>query len=171
MQPPLGERKREVFDVISFSVGSCADPAEHKLLGLFTQKFRCRRLWAPCCGPAAGSACLNILKETEFLSQTSELGVIVLMFTAGIGTDIQDLKSSGKPGFLVAICGVLVPLVMGTALAWIAAKTGMVPDGGFLENIFVGTILTATSVSITVETLKELGNWTPRWAIPFWPPP
>ena len=63
------------------------------------------------------------LSETEFLTQLSELGVIVLMFSAGMGTDIQELKHSGKAGFLVALLGVLVPLVMGTALAW-AARTG-----------------------------------------------
>jgi Kef-type K+ transport system membrane component KefB len=130
-----------------------------KLLGLFTQRFQMPQVvGALLAGLLLGPAGLNILAETGFLSQLSELGVIVLMFSAGMGTNIQELKDSGKAGFSVALCGVMVPLVMGTALAWGAAKAGMVSDGGFLEDVFVGTILTATSVSITVETLKEMGK-------------
>ena len=129
-----------------------------KLLGLVTQRFQMPQVvGALLAGLVLGPAGLNILSETEFLSQLSELGVIVLMFSAGMGTDIQELKHSGKAGFLVALLGVLVPLAMGTALAWGAAKTGMIESSGFLENVFVGTVLTATSVSITVETLKEMG--------------
>ena len=65
---------------------------------------------------AAGPSGLNVLTETEFISQLSELGVIVLMFSAGMGTDINELKHSGKAGFWVALLGVIVPLLMGTAL-------------------------------------------------------
>lgn len=130
-----------------------------KLLGLFTQKFQMPQVvGALLAGLLLGPAALNILSETGFLSQLSELGVIVLMFTAGIGTDIQELKHSGKAGFWVALSGVIVPLVMGTALAWGANRMGLLSGGSFLEDVFVGTILTATSVSITVETLKELGK-------------
>lgn len=130
-----------------------------KLLGLFTQKFQMPQVvGALLAGLLLGPAGLNILTETGFLAQLSELGVIVLMFSAGMGTDIQELKRSGKSGFLVALCGVLVPLAMGTGLAWWGTWAGLIADGGFLEEIFVGTILTATSVSITVETLKEMGK-------------
>ena len=99
-----------------------------------------------------------MLTETDFISQLSELGVIVLMFSAGMGTDINELKHSGKAGFWVALLGVIVPLVMGTVLAWSAAAVGLIDSVGMLENVFIGTILTATSVSITVETLKEMGK-------------
>ena len=61
---------------------------------------------------------LGLLSETEFTKQLSELGVIVLMFSAGMGTDINELKHSGKAGFMVAVLGVVVPFLMGTALAW-----------------------------------------------------
>lgn len=129
-----------------------------KLLGLFTQKFQMPQVvGALLAGLLLGPAGLNILSETGFLSQLSELGVIVLMFSAGIGTDMQELKHSGKAGFWVALSGVVVPLVMGTVLALAADRLGLMP-GNFLEAVFVGTILTATSVSITVETLKELGK-------------
>ena len=64
-----------------------------KLLGLITQKFQMPQVvGALLAGLILGPSCLNVLSETEFLSQLSELGVIVLMFSAGMGTDIQELS-------------------------------------------------------------------------------
>ena len=130
-----------------------------KLLGILTKRIQMPQVvGALVAGLILGPAVLNVLSETEFLTQLSELGVIVLMFSAGMGTDIQELKHSGKSGFLVALLGVIVPLILGTGLAMFAGRTGMIETTGFLEDVFIGTILTATSVSITVETLKELGK-------------
>ena len=130
-----------------------------KLLGILTKRIQMPQVvGALLAGLILGPAMLNVLRETEFLTQLSELGVIVLMFSAGVGTDIQELKHSGKAGFLVALLGVLVPLALGTGLAVFAARVGMIVYSGFLEAVFIGTVLTATSVSITVETLKELGK-------------
>ena len=130
-----------------------------KLLGILTKRIQMPQVvGALLAGLILGPAMLNVLSETEFLTQLSELGVIVLMFSAGMGTDIQELKHSGKAGFLVALLGVLVPLALGTGLAVFAARVGMIVYSGFLEAVFIGTVLTATSVSITVETLKELGK-------------
>ena len=102
------------------------------------------------------------MKETNFISQVAELGVIVLMFSAGLETDIQELKKSGKASFVIALIGVIVPLIGGFAAAWFFNKPGMIESDAsasiFLQNMFIGVILTATSVSITVETLKELGK-------------
>ena len=130
-----------------------------KLLGLLTQRFQMPQVvGALLAGLLLGPAGLNILTETEFLSQLSELGVVVLMFSAGMGTDVQELKNSGRAGFWVALLGVIVPLLMGTGLAWGANAVGLIESNNLLEDIFIGTILTATSVSITVETLKEMGK-------------
>ena len=130
-----------------------------KLLGMLTKRIQMPQVVGSLlAGLILGPAVLNVLTETAFLTQLSELGVIVLMFSAGMGTDVQELKNSGKAGFLVAVLGVLVPLIMGTGLAWAAGRAGMITTTGFLEDVFIGTILTATSVSITVETLKELGR-------------
>ena len=130
-----------------------------KLLGILTKRIQMPQVvGALLAGLILGPAMLNVLSETEFLTQLSELGVIVLMFSAGMGTDIQELKHSGRAGFLVALLGVLVPLALGTGLAVFAARVGMIVYSGFLEAVFIGTVLTATSVSITVETLKELGK-------------
>ena len=63
-----------------------------KLLGLLTQRFQMPQVvGALLAGLLLGPAGLNILTETEFLSQLSELGVVVLMFSAGLGTDVQEL--------------------------------------------------------------------------------
>ena len=130
-----------------------------KLLGIATGKFQMPRVvGALLAGLVLGPAVLNVLSETEFLTQLSELGVIVILFSAGMGTDLRELRSAGKAGFLVALCGVLVPLAMGTGFGALAGRLGWLPGNTLLENIFLGTVLTATSVSITVETLKELGH-------------
>lgn len=130
-----------------------------KVLGIITGKFQMPRVvGALLAGLVLGPAMLNVLSETDFLSRLSELGVIVILFTAGMGTDLRELKSAGKAGFLVALCGVLVPMAMGTGFGFLAGRVGWLEDNTFLENIFLGTVLTATSVSITVETLKELGR-------------
>lgn len=131
-----------------------------KILGLITKRFQMPQVvGALIAGLILGPAVLNVLQETEFLTQLSELGVIVIMFTAGMGTDIKELKNSGKSGFWVALCGVLVPLVMGAGLAFFFNRGEFAHPGNvLLQNIFIGVILTATSVSITVETLKEMGK-------------
>ena len=113
-------------------------------------------------GLILGPACLGVLKGTEFIHQVSEIGVIVLMFCAGLETDIQELKRTGKASFIIAFLGVLVPLAGGFGIAWIFNRPGMIESTAtasiMLQNIFIGVILTATSVSITVETLKEMGK-------------
>ena len=84
------------------------------------------------------------------------------MFCAGLETDIQELKRTGKASFIIAFLGVLVPLAGGFGIAWIFNRPGMIESTAtasiMLQNIFIGVILTATSVSITVETLKEMGK-------------
>ena len=115
-------------------------------------------------GLLLGPACLNILHETDFILQVAELGVIVLMFTAGLETDIKELKKTGKASIVIAILGMIIPLAGGFALASMFNKGGISDAAAapLLQNIFIGIILTATSVSITVETLKELGKLNTR---------
>ncbi|MGN0602083.1 MAG: cation:proton antiporter [Oscillospiraceae bacterium] len=132
-----------------------------KLLGLITKKIKLPQVvGALCAGLILGPACLGIVKETNFFLSLSELGVIILMFTAGLETDIQELKKTGKASFLIALLGVIVPLIGGFVLAMffhVGAKDNL-PTSSTLQYIFIGIVLTATSVSISVETLKELGK-------------
>lgn len=109
-------------------------------------------------GMILGPSILGIVSSTEFLAQVSELGVIVLMFAAGLQTDINELKASGKASFWIALCGVCVPWLGGFGVAALYNQG----NGAFWENVFVGTVLTATSVSISVETLKEMGKLSTR---------
>lgn len=100
---------------------------------------------------------LHILEQTDFLTYMSEIGVILIMFSAGLETNLEELKKSGFQAFMIACVGVAVPFV-GGALLYIAFH-GF--DGFGTENffraLFIGSIMTATSVGITVETLRELG--------------
>lgn len=77
-------------------------------------------------------------------------------------TDVTELKKSGKASFVIALIGVIVPLIGGYLVAAAFNRPGLLASDAtcsiFLQNVFIGVILTATSVSITVETLKELGK-------------
>jgi Kef-type K+ transport system membrane component KefB len=134
-----------------------------KILGLATKKVQMPQVvGALLAGLLLGPSMLGILTETDFIKTVAELGVIVLMFTAGLETDIKELKKSGKASFVIALCGVIVPIIGGYAVSYFFNQPGMIESDAtcsvFLQNMFIGVILTATSVSITVETLKELGK-------------
>ena len=88
----------------------------------------------------------------------AEIGVIMLMFNAGLGTNIKDLKKSGIKATLIACSGVDVPLVAGTFLFMFFYGFDAPGTEEFYRALYIGTVLTATSVSITVQTLKELGK-------------
>lgn len=128
-----------------------------KFLGLVTRKFNMPQVvGALLAGLILGPTVLNVTHQTTVLQALAELGVILLMFNAGMGTDVQDLKKSGKASLFIATAGVLVPMLLGFGYAQIF-NPGM-SHIKILENIFIGVVLTATSVSITVETLNELGK-------------
>jgi Kef-type K+ transport system membrane component KefB len=150
-----------------------------KLLGLLTKKFNMPQVvGALLAGLILGPAVLgNLLSEvvigghhlvdltlyqTAFTDNLAEIGVIVLMFCAGLETDINELKKCGLASFVIALCGVIVPLIGGGAFTyWFLAEGWIEPAQGstlFVQAVFVGVILTATSVSITVETLQEMGK-------------
>lgn len=134
--------------------------ASAKLLGLFTRRF----LRAPqvvgmiIAGLLVGPSCLNIVQQTDFISGMAEIGVVLLMFSAGLETNLNDLLKTGPKAFAIACAGVFIPLIMGTVYYLIYYGFAPVGSTKFLEALFIGTIMTATSVSITVQTLKELGK-------------
>lgn len=134
-----------------------------KILGLVTRRFKMPQVvGALLAGLLLGPAMLNVITETEFIADTAEIGVIVLMFCAGLETDVKELKKSGKAAFLIALCGIIVPLLGGLAVGHYYTSTGKIVSHAqcseLLQNVFLGVILTATSVSITVETLREMGK-------------
>lgn len=137
-----------------------------KVLGLLTRRFKMPQVvGALLAGVILGPAVLNTLSDVDFITKMSEVGVIVLMFTAGMETDIKELKKTGAASFIIALIGVLVPLGGGFLLAHFFNGPDLSQGATasiFLQNMFIGVILTATSVSITVETLKEMGKLNTR---------
>lgn len=109
-------------------------------------------------GLIIGPCVLGLSSQTDFITQLAEVGVIILMFEVGLETDLKELLKTGPIAFLIACAGVFVPLVMGTLLYM--GFYGMAPWGSenFYKAVFIGTIMTATSVSITVASLQELGK-------------
>lgn len=127
-----------------------------KGLGLLSGKLKLPQVVGSLiAGILLGPVVFGFIGETSFIHKISELGVIILMFGAGLETDIDELKKSGKAAFLIALFGVLLPLICGFVVAIFLNPD---PDASMLTNLFFGVILTATSVSITVETLKEMGK-------------
>ena len=122
-----------------------------------------RRLKAPMvvgeiiAGLLIGPCLLGIVQPTDFINKMAEIGVVLIMFSAGLETNLQELKKSGFAALIIACIGVLVPLIGGSLLYM--GIYGFAPFGTdeFFKGIFIGCIMTATSVGITVEVLKEMG--------------
>ncbi len=87
----------------------------------------------------------------------SKIGVLFLMFCAGLETNLKDLKNTGLASALVACAGVAVPMLLGFLISLPFGNLGLGVHNLY-RCVFVGTILTATSVAITVSVLKELGR-------------
>ncbi len=130
-----------------------------KFFGLLARKLKAPQVVGEIvAGLLIGPSILGLVQQTDFIVQMAEIGVVLLMFSAGLGTDLKELLKTGPKAFLIATAGVFVPLVLGTLLYM--GFYGFAPWGSneFYEAVFIGTILTATSVSITVQTLKEMGK-------------
>lgn len=98
--------------------------------------------------------------EMDVLKSFSQVGVVLILFSSGLETDTKELKKSGFAATMVALAGVIVPIALGTvAAAMFMGGIESLKDHDTLMNaLFVGCILSATSVGITVETLRELGK-------------
>lgn len=85
---------------------------------------------------------------------------MLILFSAGLETDTKELKRSGLPATLIALGGVIVPMALGflVAVPFLGGFSALSDSSILLDAIFIGVILTATSVGITVETLKEMGK-------------
>lgn len=130
-----------------------------KLFGLTARRLKAPQVAGEIvAGLIIGPSLLGWVQPSQFLAGMAEIGVILLMFNAGLGTNINELKRSGLKATLIACAGVFIPLVCGTVLFMFFFGFDKVGSERFYKAIYIGTILTATSVSITVQTLKELGK-------------
>lgn len=130
-----------------------------KMFGIVARKLKAPQVVGEIiAGLIIGPSVLGWVNQTDFLLQMAEIGVILLMFSAGLETDLKELVKTGPIATLIACAGVFIPLVCGAVYYMIFY--GMSPWGSeeFYKAVFVGTILTATSVSITVQSLKEMGK-------------
>lgn len=133
-----------------------------KVFGLVTERCHMPQVvGALLAGVVLGPSGFGVLQNTDFLAKTAEIGVIMLMFTAGIDTDMEDLKKTGPQAFVIAVMGVVIPLVLCGGL-YLVFFGGELTAESVLKAAFVGSVFSATSVSITVETLNELGKLTTR---------
>ena len=97
-------------------------------------------------------------QANSFISSMAEIGVVMIMFSAGLGTNLKSLVKSGVKSTVIAAVGVFVPLLMGTVMALCFWGWNGWGTKEFYRSMFIGAIMTATSVSISVATLKELGK-------------
>ncbi|SFL74624.1 cation:proton antiporter [Pelosinus propionicus] len=101
-------------------------------------------------GIIIGPAVLGWINPSEMISQISEIGVLLLMFIAGLETDIKALNQNRNSSIAVAVGGIAAPLLFGYL-------GGLLIDLEQSHALFLGLLFSATSVSISAQTLKELG--------------
>lgn len=109
-------------------------------------------------GLLIGPCVLGWVTNTEYIKIFAEVGVVLIMFSAGLETNLKTLIKTGPIAILIACMGVAVPLVLGTIVTMAFYGWAAVGTPEFYKAVFIGVIMTATSVSITVQTLKEMGK-------------
>ncbi len=130
-----------------------------KLMGLVARKVKAPQVTGSIvAGLIIGPSLLGWVGSSDFLSGMAEIGVIMLMFIAGLETNMQQLRRTGLKATLIACAGVFVPLIGGTLLFMGFYGAAAPGTDEFYRAMFIGTVLTATSVSITVQTLREMGK-------------
>ncbi|MEK4573943.1 cation:proton antiporter [Bacillus sp. FSL E2-8868] len=102
-------------------------------------------------GIVIGPAIFGWIENSELLTQLSNVGVILLMFMAGLETDLEELNANRNSSLAVALGGIVLPFVGG----YVAGLVVGMEQG---NAVFLGLLLCATSVSISVQTLRDLGK-------------
>lgn len=121
----------------------------------------CRRVEIPevigqiLVGIIVGPAILNWVHLDGMMDEFQEIGVIILMFIAGLESDLSLLKKYLRPAVIVAVIGVIVPVIVMGGASYLFGFTKM-------ESLFIGVIFSATSVSISVAVLREFNRLDSR---------
>lgn len=130
-----------------------------KFLGGLSEKVNMPQVvGALLAGVILGPSVMGLVTESDFLAKSAEIGVILLMFLAGLDTDVSELKKNKVSLVVIASLGVILPLIGGAAAYYFYFNVDPSSFDEILRAIFMGVILTATSVSITVEALREMGK-------------
>ena len=123
-----------------------------KILGALSKKFKQPPvIGLLILGIILGPTVFDIVEPCEVIRWIGQIGVLFLLFEAGLETDIKKIKSESKQAFLPAIGGVTLPFVLGFGLSYFSR-------GSLEQNLVIGVIFTATSVSVSVMTLLDLGK-------------
>ena len=88
-----------------------------KFFGLLARKIKVPQVAGEIvAGLIIGPSMLGLVAQSDFLAKMAEIGVVLLMFSAGLETDLKEMKKTGVAAFLIACCGVFIPLAGGTVL-------------------------------------------------------
>lgn len=129
-----------------------------KVFGILARKVKAPQVVGEIlAGLLIGPSVLGLVDSSDFLVSMAEIGVVLLMFSAGLETDLKQLAKTGPVATLIAMAGVAVPLIGGTLTYMAIYHVDSFKGEEFHQAVFVGCILTATSVGITVEALREMG--------------
>ena len=102
-------------------------------------------------GLLLGPSVINLIEPNEILSNIAGIGVILLLFSAGLETDFRELRSNYKSSLLISLCGVALSLGGGFLVAFLFGNPTF-------ESFFIGVVIASMSTSITVEALQEMGK-------------
>lgn len=134
-----------------------------KILGIAMRRIKVPEVvGALLAGVIIGPTLLNLVHPSTVLDIFAEIGVVLIMFSAGTETNLKQIKESGKASVIITAFGVVVPFALGYVVASLFNGGFNVSSDVMIANMFYGVMLTATSVTITVATLKELGKLSTR---------
>lgn len=134
-----------------------------KIFGLAMRKIHVPEVvGALLAGVLLGPTALGLVQGSELLDVFAEIGVVLIMFTAGTETNLKQIRATGKASAVITSLGVIVPFVFGYVVASLFNGGFAVGREQMISNMFYGVLLTATSVTITVAALKEMGRLSTR---------
>ena len=128
-----------------------------KVFGLAMRKIHVPEVvGALLAGVLLGPTLLGLVQGSEMLDVFAEIGVVLLMFSTGLGTNLKELIKAGPIATLIACVGVAVPLAGGTLLYSLFYGFSALGSQEFYRALFIGTIMTATSVSIRLSSIWQV---------------
>lgn len=135
-----------------------------KFLGILTRKLGLPQVVGALIAGLLIGPILGLIVPNEenvayaVLKSMAEIGVVMLMFSAGLETNVKEIKRNGVGNVVITMLGVIIPLGTGFLLSWAFTGFETLNSDNLLMHMFIGILTTATSVGITVECLKEMGK-------------
>ena len=118
-----------------------------KVFGIIARKLKAPQVVGEIvAGLIIGPCLLGWVQQTDFLAQMAEIGVILLMFSAGLDTDLRELLKTGPIATLIACAGVFVPLVCGTILYMCFFGFSPIGSEEFYRAVFIGTTIMSAAI-------------------------